>query len=282
MHRFDRRSEGARLPGSRAAFRRKRSVQPAALLVLALLGSGGQHAAALPPAQLGAPERVVHVAAGDPPRLTLAPTIIVAPNATSPLPIALESVAPLPIHSYVRLRGLPPAITLSDGYAIGQGVWAVPLRALGGLTIEVPPGLSGRSEVIVSVHTEYGVVLSQIQATLIVAAAPVAAPAGEPFAESAPMAQSQREAVATLIARGEQGFQQADLALARALFERAAEAGSARAALLMAETYDANALGRHGIQGALPDPMLARQWYQRARSLGAPEADERLSRLDGS
>jgi len=157
------------------------------------------------------------------------------------------------------------------------------LSALGGLTMQVPAGLSGRSEVVVSLHTEYGVVLSQMQATLIVVPAPVAAQAaaGRPHAEPEPTLQTQHDVVATLIARGEQGFQQANVAVARPFFQRAAEAGSARGALLMAETYDANALERYGVKGVRPDPALARQWYERARSLGALEAAERLSRLGG-
>ena len=34
-----------------------------------------------------------------------------------------------------------------------------------------------------------------------------------------------------------------------------------------------------GAQGVQPNPKLARKWYERARQLGANEADDRLRRL---
>jgi hypothetical protein len=33
------------------------------------------------------------------------------------------------------------------------------------------------------------------------------------------------------------------------------------------------------LQGIIPDLALARRWYERARDLGAPGADERIARL---
>jgi TPR repeat protein len=35
------------------------------------------------------------------------------------------------------------------------------------------------------------------------------------------------------------------------------------------------------VQGIVPDPLEARKWYERARELGAAEAEERLTRLSG-
>ena len=47
------------------------------------------------------------------------------------------------------------------------------------------------------------------------------------------------------------------------------------------ETCVAFARHRLGIevQGAIADPAQARKWYERARALGAPEAEERLARI---
>ena len=49
----------------------------------------------------------------------------------------------------------------------------------------------------------------------------------------------------------------------------------------LAATYDPSELARLQVQGIAPDPAEARKWYERARELGAPEAEERLARLAG-
>ena len=71
-------------------------------------------------------------------------------------------------------------------------------------------------------------------------------------------------------------------ACARQYFQRAAEAGLAAGALRLAATYDPAELSRIQAQGVVPDRAEARKWYERARELGAPEAEERLARLGGS
>jgi hypothetical protein len=67
---------------------------------------------------------------------------------------------------------------------------------------------------------------------------------------------------------------------ARLLFERAAEAGNARAALLLGDTFDDVRLGQLGVLGVVPDRIKSVYWYERADELGAPEAKERLSELN--
>ena len=48
-----------------------------------------------------------------------------------------------------------------------------------------------------------------------------------------------------------------------------------------AATHDPRELARWRVQGVLPNLAEARKWYERARELGAPEAEERLARLGG-
>ena len=83
------------------------------------------------------------------------------------------------------------------------------------------------------------------------------------------------------IARGEREIEQGNVAVARQFFLRAAQFGLARGALLLAATYDPRELARWGAQGIQPNLTEARRWYERARELGAPEAEERLARLGG-
>ncbi len=87
--------------------------------------------------------------------------------------------------------------------------------------------------------------------------------------------------MAALMKRGEQSLGLGDIAAARLLFRRAAEAGNARAAVAMGKTYDPDALAAGPAQGEAPDPALAAEWYARAAALGDPQAPELLERLKG-
>jgi hypothetical protein len=82
-----------------------------------------------------------------------------------------------------------------------------------------------------------------------------------------------------LINRGEAFLSQGDVAAARLVLERAAEARDARAALTLGSTYDPNVLRRMGVVGVQPDPEQARSWYERAAEFGSGEANQRLTAL---
>jgi len=70
-----------------------------------------------------------------------------------------------------------------------------------------------------------------------------------------------------------------DIAPARLLLERAAEAQEAGAALLLAQTYDPDVLGAQDMRSITPDPAAARRWYQKAAQLGSPDARQRLAEM---
>jgi TPR repeat protein len=89
----------------------------------------------------------------------------------------------------------------------------------------------------------------------------------------------ERDRAEKLVARGERDLADGNVASARQFFRHAAKAGYARGAFLLAATYDARELERLPVLGVQPNEALAREWYQRARELGAWEADERLAGL---
>jgi hypothetical protein len=101
--------------------------------------------------------------------------------------------------------------------------------------------------------------------------------------------QLERREIDDLIRRGTEFIVRGDLASARLVLQRAAEAGASKAALLLAGTYDPIVLQRVGIQGFAadivqgfaPDAALARTWYERAKELGSAEASRRLEALTG-
>ena len=100
--------------------------------------------------------------------------------------------------------------------------------------------------------------------------APPPAPVQTAPAQAAPPSVAKPEVVLdqneidTLIRRGKNLLNDGDFAAARVLFERAANAGSAEAALALGSTYDPNVIKRLGAIMVKPDVEKARQWYQLA------------------
>lgn len=238
------------------------------------------------------------------------PATIPAVSASqAPLGIRVGPLGAVPKGSFVRIRGLPPTVALSDGHSIAPGAWAVPIAALPNLRITLPAGLAGKSEVSVTLVGTDGSVLAKATSTLVVAAASVpdsradkSEPppvsilrAGTPVLqlpqkrETAPLSiqpeprtkltSEQYERAMRFIKRGDEQLAEGGIAQARLLYERAAEAGLAQGAMAVASTYDAAELGRLGVRGLQPDTSLAIRWYERARQLGAADAEVRLRRL---
>jgi TPR repeat protein len=106
--------------------------------------------------------------------------------------------------------------------------------------------------------------------TVATAAPALAALAGPPAPprQAAPAPRRiEAEQLAALMRRGEALLAVGDVSAARRFFERAAEAGSAPAALALARTYDAGELARLGARGIAPDAAAADRWQARARQL---------------
>jgi hypothetical protein len=94
-----------------------------------------------------------------------------------------------------------------------------------------------------------------------------------------PAAGSGAQQSATLVARGDAQFAMGDVGAARLLYERAAGAGNADAALRMGQTFDPAFLAQTRLRGIHGDPLTAASWYMRADKLGAPEASGLLQGL---
>jgi len=88
-----------------------------------------------------------------------------------------------------------------------------------------------------------------------------------------------REEVALLVKRSEDLIVQGDIAAARLMLTRAAEASDARAALALGSTYDAGVLRKLGVLGVAADSIKAREWYAKAAEFGSPEATRRLEQF---
>jgi hypothetical protein len=220
--------------------------------------------------------------------IALAATMSVNPGAHTPLQLRIVSRNDPPKNSIVRVRGLPPTISLSDGYATAPGAWDVPLKAVPNLQMNIPAGISGRSEIRVSLVGEDGLLLAEatsvltVQPELALATPPREQEKASPPADQATVpviSAAERETAEKFLSRGERELEQGNIAGARQLLLRAAQIGLARAAMLLAATYDPGELARWRVQGVQPNLAEARKWYERALELGAPDAKERLARL---
>jgi len=110
-----------------------------------------------------------------------------------------------------------------------------------------------------------------------VAVAPVAV---APVAVAAPSARHLApDELAALLKRARGLIEVGDIAPARLLLERAADAQEASAALLLAQTYDPAVLGTLDMRSITPDPAMARDWYQKAARFGSLEAQQRLAQM---
>jgi hypothetical protein len=236
----------------------------------------------------------------EPPTIRVDRTIFVEPDSQTVLPIEVGPRDALPSHAFLRMRGFPRSVSLTEGHAIAPGSWAVPLSALGSLKAIVPSGVSGRNEIIISLVDVDGTTLAEIKTALVVGpprvlAAPVDPPPVPKRLEPASpgltakaarlppeLTPEQKARAERYLALGARHLEQGNIGAARSFFQRAAEVGLAEGALKMAATFDPVELARLDAVAVSPDRREARRWYERARELGALEADERLARLRGN
>jgi len=92
-------------------------------------------------------------------------------------------------------------------------------------------------------------------------------------------AQPDNEEISALIKLSQDFVRNRDFSSARLLLRRAAEAGSAAAALSLGETFDPLIIQQLHAIGIQPDPAKAREWYERAVQLGSDAASQHLAKL---
>ena len=197
--------------------------------------------------------------------LTVPSTIEAEAGKESPFSITLNSAHP-PLRSIITIQGLPEGTTLSDGRPYGDGGWTLKPDEVSDLRLRLPKGLSG--------HTNLRIALVGADGSPIAGAATQLNVATPPISRS-----EDKELIAGLIAHGQKMIDVGYLAGARGYFKRAAEAGSADAALALGATYDPKFISDIGVKGINGDLAEARAWYERARELGSVSAKEKLEDL---
>ena len=109
---------------------------------------------------------------------------------------------------------------------------------------------------------------------------PPAAAVAPPMPAPSPAARRlDPDELATLLKRAQGLLDTGDLSAARLLLERAADAHEAKAAFILAQTYDPAVLGTADARSIAPNPEAARLWYQKAAQYGSQEAQQRLTQM---
>lgn len=207
-------------------------------------------------------------------RGVLATTVVAALAAL----FALEDGRNLISHASASLAAALPGFTtglIRPAPAKAQIAEATPTPPTPVVTVAVAPTRE-------AIATAYQTALqTQPEIRQPVAAAPVvAAPAPPPPPAPAPAVRRlDPDELATLLKRAQGLLDMGDLPGARLLLARAADAHEAKAAFLLAQTYDPAVLGTQDMRSVTPDPEAARLWYQKAAQFGSQEAQQRLAQM---
>src|SRR6202163_869395 len=245
-----------------------------------------------------------------------APTLIVRNNSgyiNEPLELGVSVDAPAPGMT-VMIKSMPAGVRLTAGRRVGADEWRVPAQDISHTAIIPPTDFVGEMNLPAELYTADGATLvttfvrltwaslqsdsaAAVVATRTAAAPPPAvAPAppqpqamappsqaaagvDTPQARAEPIQELSPNEVAALVRRAQELLASGDLQAARVLLKRAADAQNARAALLLAKTFDPITLRQLSTADPGPDLAQARNWYQRAKEWGSPEAQRQLDAL---
>jgi hypothetical protein len=161
------------------------------------------------------------------------------------------------------IGGYAAGSVFSVGQSIGENTWSFPASRIENATLIPRRGFVGVMDVTITLMLANGVVADRRTVRLEWLFSRQISP-GE---------------ISALLARGNALVATGDLSAARLVYQRAAEAGNARAAFALAGTYDPIVLKTSG-QSLQPNVATARTWYRRAKDLGSKEALDRLERLE--
>jgi len=186
----------------------------------------------------------------------------------------------------ILLSGLAAGAQLSAGSALGVGGWRLAASDLEGLQIRPPTDFVGAMNIMVDLRLSDDRLADAKALRLEWVARPQAPPpAPAPQARPEPQPQSvvlqlDPAEIATLLKRGQDSLKNGDLVAARLLLHRAAAAGSADGAFMLAQTFDPGVIARIGAVGVTPDPAKAHEWYQKAAQLGSSLATQQLANFE--
>jgi TPR repeat protein len=177
-------------------------------------------------------------------------------------------------NAAVVIDGLAPGSTLSSGAQAGPNAWRLSVEELAGAAVTPPRGFVGPMDLTLELRLADNAVVDRKNLHLEWLGKTTLAPA-----KSQPRQHDAAE-ITLMMKNGAELMSNGDIAAARMMYRRAAEAGEAAAAFALAETYDPVVLSKLNAKGGItPDVALAQSWYEKAKDLGYAVASERLDRL---
>jgi TPR repeat protein len=177
-------------------------------------------------------------------------------------------------NATVVIGGLAPGSALSAGRPEGPNTWRLAVEELAGTAITPPRGFVGTMALTLELHLADNTVADRKGLQLEWSGRSASAPA------TSPPRRHDADEIALMMKSGADLMANGDISAARLMYQRAAEAGEATAALALAETYDPLVLRRVNPKGGItPDVAQAHIWYEKAKDLGSAVAPERLERL---
>jgi hypothetical protein len=196
--------------------------------------------------------------------------LLLEPHRPAPLALQIWPEEAVNEPFILTLSGAPTGTILSGATQMSSDTWFLSPGGANLLEIALPEGATSVHEITIALRRNNGSMAAQTKAWLAV----------PPPANRLPASPKIDEATAEdLLARANRLLDKGNIVGARTIYQRAAELGSASAALALGATYDPNRLWSLGAVGLVGNKERARQWYMRASELGHPEAKARLAAL---
>jgi hypothetical protein len=223
-------------------------------------------------------------------------------NSMIPLALSAQSAEGEELLS-LKVMGLPTDSYLTKGVEISKGNWLLKPADIAGVQLVVPQTDAPQFNVeVAAIEEKSGVLAAPVKAMTVEIDKPVVQTAEAPAlsgtvnlaatiapANSPPESAVQQPSGAApqvvnpeavdFIAKGDGLLNSGDLASARQFYMRADELGDAHGAYGVGRTYDPSVFAELNVQGLLPDPEKAKQWYKKAAVGGVAAAKTALETL---
>jgi TPR repeat protein len=193
-------------------------------------------------------------------------------NEPMPLEVSVDNAVQ---NASLRLAGLAAGTHLSAGSQVSDSSWQVPLDRLKNVYLHAPTDFVGVMNSALDLLGPDKRLIDRREVRFEWLAKKETRP--EPIssiwpANPAPVQPLNGDVASSLMKRGQDFLGTGDIAAARILFKRLADAGIADGAFAMARTYDPRYLAEHKVIGVVGDESKARVFYQQAAQLGSVEA----------
>jgi hypothetical protein len=168
------------------------------------------------------------------------------------------------------VTGLVAGTKLSRGQPWGENEWFIPAAELSETKLKPPAGFSGTMQYSVALKMPDAKIADRQTLRLQWSAAQ---------SRESKLRELDPEEIETMLTRGQTMLENGDIAGARLLLQRAAEAGDQTAAMALAASFDPVVMRDLGVRGVEANVEKARYWYGKASQFGSKEAPKRLESL---